>query len=1041
MNEQKLNSIIQTIDTKLASFRAVYQLNDWYFRIGDTPDALSENINPDNWQVVPVFFNWTASEGKAWLRRDINLPDQVNGVSLEGAKVDFVFLVPIGTTLYIDGEVVYSAPYWADSVCIPIEVTPSFVPGKKHTISMQANDGDGYGFLVIAQLSIERLNKECFDLELIKEQLNFTRFLIDTRSESKDRDMEEYARAVDALDIDALMENRWADWRESAKKAVDTLMFLNDDAKSFEVKLASHAHIDMNWLWPWSETVDLCYRDFSTMDKLMDRYPDFCFSQSQAATYKAVEDHYPELFERIKERVKEGRWDITASTWVEADLNMALGETISRHLLHTRKYIGDKFGIRPKICWEPDTFGHNANMPQILAKSDVEYYYHCRSGKGVPIFWWESPDGSKVLVFSDFTGYGGEIWPTSIMWSALNFEKTTGLSTSLWIYGAGDHGGGTTAADIDRGIAINNAPLMPRMVMSTTADFYDMLKESGADFPVIRGEMNPVLEGCYTSHADIKKLNRAGENDLLTAETLAALTSICGDINYPIDTFTDAWTNQEFHQFHDILCGCSIGSTYKEAADTLGKTQNKIKNFTAESVSRLTSHVNTGEGSGRKIVVYNQLAYDRTDIVKVSPDGTGIDMNEIAQYSIMDDKGSISPIQMLDGMIAFAAKDVPALGCRVYEIIQGTEQAKGTLKVDEENRMVENEFLRARIHPESGAFDLLELIEHGKVYTIQDRWGEFTPNDGTLNLFSLYYERPHRMSAWVIGSISKIETLLSGAEVRLVENGPVCVAFEVRHKFLNSSLKQQIRFYSGIDRVDFVTEVDWHEKGSSTTDAPMLKAVFSPKLGRSKAFYEIPYGAVERVADGNEVPALRWADISDDEFGITLYNDSKYGYHAQGNTLALTLLRSSYQPDANPDEGLHKFTYSIHPHKGTWVESDAINKGAGFNQPMIGVIESSHDGDIIPGKPYIQCSQDNIVISAVKPAEDQLSDGSMAIIVRLFEAYGKQTIVEISTGWNISDAYECNMIEEVTHPIDVKDNSLILNFSTNEIKTLRLIVK
>lgn len=1026
------------IDEKLNAFRSAGELPDWKFRIGETPGALAEIPDYDGWSTVPIFHNWTAAEGRAWLRRDIVLPDEVNGVSLAGARIDFIHLVPIGSTVYIDGEAKYSAPYWADSVCIPLELTPSFVPGSKHSVAINTNDGDGYGFLVIAQLNIPRLDAEAFELDLIREQLKFCRYLIERKPERVGSEERAFDDAVGALDLGALRENRWAEWKASVGRAVELLMPLNDEAKSYEVRLAAHAHIDMNWLWPWSETVDLCYRDFSTMDSLMERYPGFHFSQSQAATYKAVEEHHPELFERVRRRIDEGRWEVTASTWVEGDLNTALGETLSRHLLHTRRYTDEKLGVRPLLCWEPDTFGHPATFPQVLAKAGVRYYYHCRGGKVAPIYWWEAPDGSRVLAWNDTTGYGGEIWPRWMTLTAIDFEEKAGLKTSMWIFGAGDHGGGATACDIERGIAVNDAPLMPRTVMGSVQDFLGFVEHSGAQFPVVRDELNPLFEGCYTSHADIKRLNRSGENALLTGETLASMASIHAGYTYPSDTYTQAWTNQEFHQFHDIMCGCSIGLTYREAAEKLGPTQDAVREATGDAARRFASRVDTGSG-GNRIVVLNQLAWERTDVVQVPLGDLGITPDQVASYSVRDDAGGTSPVQMLDGMLSFIAKDVPSLGCRVYELVSA-EPTTPTLFVDEGSRLMENEHLRVRLNADSGAIDLLEMKQTGRVLTLSERWGEFRPNPGSLNILSIYFEQPHRMSAWSIGNITRIDNLITGAEVSLAESGPVCAAFEVKHRFLNSSVKQQIRLYARIDRIDFVTEVDWHERGSSASDAPMLKAVFNPVLGRSKATYEIPYGSIERLADGSEVPALRWADISDEEGGISLLNDCKYGHHAQGNTLALTLLRSSYQPDANPDEGVHRFTYSMYPHSGAWLEAGTHLRGAELNQPMPVVTDTAHVGEVVPGKTYLSCTPDNVIVSAVKPAEPQSSDGRTAIVIRLCEMADRPTTARIETAWPVTSCEECSIIEEPLCPIEVRDGVITVSMAANEVKTLRFAI-
>ncbi len=241
----------------------------------------------------------------------------------------------------------------------------------------------------------------------------------------------------------------------------------------------------------------------------------------------------------MRRQVAAGRWEITANTWVEGDLNMAAGETLARQLLHARRYVESEFGVRPPVCWEPDTFGHTAAFPQLLAQSGVKYYYFCRAGKRHPLFWWESPDGSRVLACQDPNGYNGVVNPASVMDALLDFTGPTGVKRGLLVYGVGDHGGSGTARDIRAARRLDADPLMPRVTPSAAAAFYEAALDDldagpGRDsLPVVRGELNTVFEGCYTSHGDIKRLNRDAENALLTAETLATLAKLSTGAEYP----------------------------------------------------------------------------------------------------------------------------------------------------------------------------------------------------------------------------------------------------------------------------------------------------------------------------------------------------------------------------------------------------------------------------------------------------------------------------------------------------------------------------
>jgi len=1034
MDYSAFDQIVGAINQKREKIHKIGPIRKWSHRITENIDEPNESLFTGKSETIEPAYTWSSARGNAWFWTDVVLPEHVEGISLAGSPVDFIFIFPIGSTIYLNGKQVYHEPFWSDTRAIELLIREKCIPGEKLQFVVKAKSGDGFGAFLDTFIRVASLDETQLELETFREQISMCRYLIEQNPSAEKESLLE--KAIQAVDLSALAENDWSRWRESTKRAVEILMPFNDEAKSYEVNMIAHSHIDMNWLWPWSETVELTRRDFTSMDSLMTRFPDFRFSQSQVSVYKAMQDYHPDVFEMIKKRASEGKWEITASTWVEGDLNMAQGETLIRQILHSKRYLRNNFNMEPVICWEPDTFGHPATYPQILAKTGVKYYYFCRAGKGYPVFWWEAPDGSRVQAYNDLQGYGGTLNPESVVQVIKPMKERLGLKTAMKVYGVGDHGGAATARDIEHGKAVNDTPLLPKTQMSTVLNFHEKVAASGVEYPVVRDELNTIFEGCYSSHGDIKRLNRSGETGLLTAETLAALASIDAGLDYPIDALSDAWKNQCFHQFHDIICGCSIGSTYKEAAETLKPSQDFMKSIISQSASKLAGNVDTGSGEP-KIVVFNQLAWQRTDIVEIDAS----EMNGVSVSSVKDESGNLIPAQILNGKLIFTAKDIPSLGCKVY--LLSSEKAQTPIEVDEEKCILSNEFFRVGVNKNSGAIDSLSLKESNMEFAQPKAgWGpEGKINAGMLNRLQIHFEQPHPMSAWNIGDITRTESLISGAEVKVIETGPAVAIIEVRHKFLNSSLVQQIRVYAGLDRIDFVTEVDWHEKGGAAHDAPMLKATFTPYLGTSKAIYDIPFGTIERTANGFEVPALEWADISDAEHGITLANNCKYGHSAQGNTLALTLVRASYEPDNNPDEQVHNFTYSIVPHMGACVAANAMRNGSGLNQPLVGVVEKSHAGLIKPSTAMLSVDNDSVMISAIKFAEDQPNDGTASVIVRLFNTTGNSTKTALSMRWNVIKAEEADMLEEQGKAIACGDNSISLDFGGHEIKTIKLTVK
>jgi len=394
-------------------------------------------------------------------------------------------------------------------------------------------------------------------------------------------------------------------------------------AKKKTVHLIGHAHIDMDWFWSIEETHDLVRRDFGTMTQIMEEIPDFTFSQSQCATYEMAEKLYPEIFEKMKKFIKSGNWDITASTWVEGDMNMSSGEAITRHLLYSKRYHKEKFGIEPKIIWCPDTFGHSGNVPQIARKAGIDYYFFMRCGRqrqalgdnmdlfakygsNKPVFWWEGIDGSRVMAYNMM--YNSDMNTSSVLNITSMLEDKYGLDNSMYVYGTGDHGGGPTRRDIKRAKQIDSFPTAPKVKFSTTHAFFDsVVKENVPSITVEKGELNFVFDGCYTTHADIKKYNRKGENLLVSTEILATIGSLYGS-EYDKSELEKCWKAILFNQFHDIFDGSGVKATYAYSSKIAEKALNSLKSI-SEKISRVYwgKNQNIRQGYCNNVVQHNRL--------------------------------------------------------------------------------------------------------------------------------------------------------------------------------------------------------------------------------------------------------------------------------------------------------------------------------------------------------------------------------------------------------------------------------------------------
>lgn len=825
---------------------------------------------------------------------------------------------------------------------------------------------------------------------------------------------------------------------------------IGKEAKTYTAHCCGHAHIDMNWMWPWQETVSVSHDTFSTVDRLMDEFPDFKFSQSQASTYIAMEEFCPEVFEAIKKRIADGRWEPTASMWVEGDKNMASGEILCRHMLYTRRYFKERFGLpydAVKIDWECDTFGHAHTLPGILNRGGVTRYYFHRTGPQQWLYWWKAPDGSKVLGYRDKLGYNGAIVPEVIPW-IVDYAKETGLKDWMFMYGVGDHGGGPTRGDLMRAAQLDSWPIFPTIKLSTTDAFFSIVEKQAGHLHVVDGELNFVFEGCYTSQSNIKRANRVSENILPEVEALSLVANAAAGTPYPSKQLLKAWRMAMFNQFHDILPGSGVHATYEYAQGLFQETQAIAGAVRTNALRKIAAQIDTckatglqpptgicgacigdctGAGAGdpgiaggvsayavgavnaEPVVIFNQLGFPRSDVVYTKVWNKDFPHDRI---SVRDEKGSVTRGQVVGQggywghnfiTVAFPAKDVPATGYKVYTIdreatpvsaegvrvIQsagaGSGGYEGTLQGWDPVAQVrmENEFLSVEIDPPSGA--IRHLIDKATGY-------DFVPEGQLLGVLEHVHEISKGMTSWVIGKIDRVNVLSQDGDFNVGQQGPHRATVITRRRVGDSTVSVEIGLNAGSRMVDFTVQAHWVEIGTPEKGIPQIRIAFPTRVSDPKATYEIPFGSIRRPANGQEVPALRWADLSGDRVGakgacgITMVNADKYGHNADQNTLRLTLLRSSFDPDPIPETGDHTIRLAIIPHDGMVSVSDAVRAGAAFGLPMNVASTDIHKGKLPPSRGFAEVLTPNVILASIKKAED-----SDAVIVRVYEVEGKDT--------------------------------------------------
>ena len=806
-------------------------------------------------------------------------------------------------------------------------------------------------------------------------------------------------------DTQAFDAGRPEPYYESLHRARHELSHAHSVMQQFTGHLVGHAHIDLQWLWTWDETVDqIIPQTFGQALKFMDEFPDFTFSQSSAALYLATEEHHPDLFRRIQERVKDGRWELVGGRWCEGDNNMISPESHVRHFLYGQRYFESKFGRICNVGWEPDTFGHAWTMPQILKKAGVDYYYFCRAGKGVPLFWWEGPDGSRVLTFEEPAtgGWYNDVVNDEKVRELARFIANTNAHDHLMVYGVGNHGGGPTREYIEAALKLRERGLLPAVKFSTAGAFFTRLAEGAKDLtiPTIRDELNPVFEGCYTTHARIKRYNRQSESLLETAEVFASMARLQGPA-YPRESFEAMWRDVLWSHHHDTLPGSFIHAAALYSHEIYEKLLERGEGILDRSCRTLARGIQFS-GRGPHLVVFNPLAWERTEVV----DATLTLPAGVESVVVADESGNV-PTQIIerrvDGDVAtvrlcFEARAVPGCGYKAFTVGR----------------------------PRGGAGAGSE--------------GTDPPAVANPPEFVVLQERPHGMSAWSVGEFTGTTAVSEPKETRVLERGPV--RFRVRQRFHHdrSTIFQDTVTYAGSPRVDFETTVEWLQYGSEKDGCPMLKVTFPTGIETQSATYDIAFGDIARPNDGHENVALKWCNISSDQAGLTILNDCKHAYDVKDGVVRLTLLRSSYSPDPTPDIGTHQMRYARLQHAGPLDKAAVVRAGWEFNKPMrVLVVDWRADAGTHP-RLWAGCEAGpaNVIVTALKRSEDNDD-----VILRAYECAGTPASATITLGFDATSAREVDLLErdmEATGSLSLEGRTLTAAFQPYEIRTFRITV-
>jgi alpha-mannosidase len=1023
---------------------------EWHVH-GDVPHPEDPNLDDTGWETMRVEGQW--SSGTRVLRRWIETPEKVDGYAIRGSslKLDLFLTSPgrVLITVFANGAMLFHGD---DDQQQPIPLTANAQPGQRFLIAVRADAEEKETQIYRSRLVVEPPSSRPGP-GLIRDEILAARTMIDAYETGKSERTAQLDTAIQAIDLSALDRGDQSAFDESLRQTQAKLQALNPWLKGFTIRAIGNSHIDMAWLWPWTETVTVVRDTFRSVLDLMREYPDFTFTMSSARAYSWMEEKYPDMFKEIQLRVKEGRWEIVGGMWVEPDLNMPGGESLVRQILTGKRYFQQKFGVDVKIGWNPDSFGYTWQLPQIYKKSGMDYfvtqkiYWNDTTKFPYKLFWWEAPDGSRLLTYIPHD-YANDTSPLKMAQDLASYAPAMYASEPpegremMHLYGVGDHGGGPTRTMLDnarRWMAPD--AVYPKLEFSTATQFFDDLQKSKPylNLPQWRDEMYfEYHRGVLTTQAETKRRVRSSEELLLNAEKFSSLATLFGRA-YPSQGFDRAWKRLLFDDFHDILPGSGIASNYVDAARNLEDVALASKTILHGSLEELAAHINT-HGPGVPVIVYNPLSWARTEVVEVQAQLTALARN----VEVVDAAGKPVPVQLLhidaetQRVRMLIPATTPSLGYKTYYVRASAKAISLPNLVQSTRDTLENELVRVRVDPQTGCmtslFDKRSQTE-ALAPAETDSGGPKTSVCG--NLLQAFRDKPKDWDAWNIDADFEKEhwDLDKADEVTLIESGPLRAILRVKKHFQNSSFIQDITVTQGSPRVDVSMQADWNEKHI------LLKVAFPLSAHNDKATFEIPFGSIERPTTRNkpaeqamfEVPALHWADLSDAKHGLSLLNDCKYGYDAKGNVLRLSLLRSPEWPDPHADEGHHEFTYALYPHQGTWRDGLTVRRGYELNYPLLVLQSDRHLGSLPDTDSFLRVEPENVVVTALKKAED-----SGDLIVRFYEWAGRGGNVHLQFRPAAESARETNLMETPSGSVVIDAGSVVVSTKPYEIKTVQV---
>ncbi len=944
----------------------------------------------DSWKKCTGYMGINAKDMHFWIRGKVKTPDSIP----ENTKLMLAFETPSSdpqTILYVDGKMKCGLD--PNHKRIPVECGREYdVAYYVYMSNVREKDAMPYPRLYVINEKVEKLS---YDMGVPFDAARCYGF------ESPER-----KKIFRYLEAACLMINKsyegkqeFFDSLDEAQKYMDEEFYGKACGKDdLIVKCIGHTHIDVAWLWTIAQTEEKVQRSFATALELMERYPEYKFMMTQPQLYQFMKKNSPELYEEIKKRIEEGRWEAEGAMWLESDCNIPSGESFVRQLIRGKSFIRDEYGTESKTLWIPDVFGYSAALPQILKKADVENFvtgkisWNDTNKMPQDTFYWRGIDGTEIFTFF-ITSFNGNMTPEEIKQTYDRYKTKTFNETTLHPFGFGDGGGGATAEMLERYRRLNKGiPGIPKTEMTTLSDYLDETKKTFDDnceklreIPRWDGELYLEFHrGTYTNIAKVKRNNRKAEFALRDAEETSVIAGkLCGT-EYPFEKLDNDWETVSLNQFHDIIPGSSIKEVYERSEREYAEVLSDAGTIVDSNVKKVAENIRSDGG----YAVFNMNSAEGTGIVE------------------------------LDGKL-YTADNVPGLGYAVKKSLYDRNEA-----IVSENS-IDNRYFSVKFDENGFMTSVYDKLEDRELL----REGE------KGNRIVVYEDFPTNFDGWEISHYTRLKgkEVTELVSVKPYQNG-AAKGLSFEWKYNDNIIRQNIVVYDNIPRIDVFNNIDIAQKHI------ILKALFPFDVRTTKTVSEIQFGNVERPMHMNtswdeakfETCMHKWVDVSDNGYGVSILNDCKYGFSSYENTIGITMIKSAESPYDGGDCTNHRFTYSIYPHKLNAVAGGTVEEAYRLNDPMKAVkINANKEGTLPETFSLVTADKKNIVVEAVKRAEK-----SSGTVFRIYDAYGMASRTTVKFGFNVNKVYLTNLLEEKPVEIPVADNSVTLDVRAFDIITL-----